>query len=492
MSESIATFLDCPPSEPTNPKEALRANRRVGSVRFDMPENPIPAQITDAGEIKKFFSTFKDVFVPYAGTEQSSSHSLLAFLVSLKEVSTTEGAVIEDMKRHMFSGKVVIERSTDPVFETGEERQPVSPAEAQAFVEFVKLIEFNGTDGQQINDVRQFAKGLKEDEKTSGNFYVELVRSQVGGQPIFRVFHHSVLHCLYVATADEENRIIAVSKRWNEQYLRENPPDVLPLYPLWKVDEDGTQRTMYHFKNGNYPWYGRPDSIAATMPKFYEFQSNDYKNKTTANMFMGHSLIEIEDEDLPHGISEQDARQAGFDGVVDEIEQNFTNKSTDPQSVVVFTRPKGASEAFVFQFQPNTSESWFTATEGKAENDIIKAHSWSRRILGLDVASGLSNNVYLDEYEILSATVIKDGQDTLNAVMNNIILSAAADWFGVDQVSDYSMKFTSPFYEIMRARKEADEQSQGQAQGGNDPEPSTGEQQEQQTQSGSKIPFSFL
>ena len=260
-------------------------------------------------------------------------------------------------------------------------------------------------------------------------------------------------HCLYVATDMGQQRWIAISPIWREDYLLKYPAQYVPLYPAW-VRDGVVERTIIHVKNGDNMWYGRPSTIGALMDKYYEFQASDYKSKQTANAFIGQVFIEVEDTDPQYDMGEESAMQDGYESLSDQFANNHTNRAEQPQTVVLSTRPYGSSPAFVFQFTPNTNEGWYKKTQEIAESNIIKAHGISKRIMGMDVSAGMNTNAYFEEFEILSATVFQDIQETISEPINNIILAEAALHFGQQDMLEYSLQFNSPFAEMLKEREE--------------------------------------
>ena len=104
-----------------HPKErmdAIRNNPNRRLVRYQGSASPVPEQIRDQGDYMKFFRMYKDVFIPYAGADNYTSHSLLYFLLSLSEVSPTKCSVIESKKVFSLSGAIDIQRLEDPDFKS--------------------------------------------------------------------------------------------------------------------------------------------------------------------------------------------------------------------------------------------------------------------------------------------------------------------------------------------------------------------------------------
>ena len=402
-------------------------------------------------EVLEFFTAYREVYVPYAGDFNTSSHSLQAFLNSLLELSPTHNACAEKIQKLCFGGKVDFVRRLDPVYDIEPGAAEIGQAEKLRFYEFVNRIKVFDISGRQIN-FRRLAKSNYWSLAGDGNYFIELQRSFVGGEPQFSAVIRKNEHCLYLATPPGAQRWVGISPVWREDYLVKYPPQFVPLYPAWSND-GGFQRTMIHIKNGDYVWYGRPSTIGAVLDKYYEFQASDYKSKQTAAAFIGQVFIEVEDPDPQYDMGEESAMQDGFGGLAEQFEQNHTNKAEEPQTVVLSSRPYGSTPAYVFQFTPNTNAGWYEKTQEIAESNIIKAHGISRRILGMDVSAGMNTSAYLEEFEILSATVFTDIQEQIAEPINNIILAEAALHFGQQEMIDYSLQFNSPFRQMLEERK---------------------------------------
>lgn len=78
--------------------------------------------------------------------------------------------------------------------------------------------------------------------------------------------------------------------------------------------------------------------------------------------------------------------------------------------------------------------------------------------MGINEASGLSTNVFLDEFEIKSATIIKEYQEAVGN-LHNVIIAEVAKHFERQDVLEVSVKYSSPFAKMLEERKEALENS---------------------------------
>lgn len=452
---NIKTGVPASNDDELNLKQRLnRRNRAQKTMRLAKRQGPIPAQIRDSDEFSKFFKFYKDVFIPYAGTSNSSSQGLLTFLLSLKELSPTKCAIIKSKKQVALSGKIRITKRIDPDFDLELDDQAATN-ERMAVYEFIKdNLEFRGV-GNEVLSVKEFAKACFEFEESCGNYYVLISKVETLGQ---RQIQYRIIppdECLYLATKEGDPKIIAVSKHWELNYIQRNPIKKYAVYPDFDQEEDGVERSIYHCKSGNYRWYGRPDDIGSLSYQFLEFQNIDYLNTETEGKFTGQVLIELEEGEGESIIDDAGAQESGFDSFAQQVQQSFTNKSDDPLTIMVLSRPAGASSAFVHQFQPNTNEEWYQVTNSEAERQILKANNWPKKLLGLAEAKGLSTNEFMDVFKIASVTSIRDIQEKVEYSFNSVLLPIAYNFYERQELYDFSLQFTSPYEELLIQQQEA-------------------------------------
>lgn len=436
MSEIID--LDCcGKTEKTNPKETLFRRRTKKADHLFRLRNPIPEEIKDPKGLKAIFKNWN--LIPFSGKTSDSSHSLLAWYLLLAQLSPTNDAAIRKKLKYAIGGKVKIVRSVDPEFETGEELNPVTTAEAITYRDTLKTY-FGFKDG-----ISKMHRRSGWQYEATGNSFVEMTIAEVNGETRISIQAHKTTHCLYLNTKPGDPKEVAVSPVWEDKYLEKHPPRVVPIYPVIAKAEDGLLHTMFHLKNGENEWYGRPASSGSDVYKYREIQDSIYLVKAAASDFTGKLIVEVEDDDpeFAAGIEDQKAQDVGFEGFVDRWENNFTNKAEDPQSVVVSTRPYGSRQMFVFQIAPNTKESWYQVTGKIAEEKIVRSHGCTLRFMGFDVAGGFSTDVYLSDYLLNMEPVINELHDEITNFTNRII---TAGWaiLGKVEMNEFSIAFSSP------------------------------------------------
>ena len=467
--------------DPKHPMANFSKHRRrkIGFELMDVP-NPIPAEITDDDELAKLLEKWK--LVPYAGTHKQTGQTLLLWYLMLAQLSPTHGACIRKKIHYAIGGKVVFERSTDPEFDIGEDRQPLTLAEKTRYRDGIKtFIEFDG-------GIRRVIRRAGWQFETNGNVFIELSVARVLDQTRLNIKLHPATHVMYRKTKPGEPRAVAISPVWTDAYLRKNPPLFLPVSdkfddPVW-VSEGGVSRTVFHLKAGANTWYGRPQSESADLYKYREVQDALYLVKQSAANFVGQLLIEIEDDDpeTSPATNELEANEAGFNSFADRIEQNFTQKGDDPQSVLVTSRPYGSRPMLVHQVKPNTNEGWYKVTGEIAELKILRAHGCTLRFMGFDASNGFSTDAFVADYVMNMEPVIMLLREEITTFFNNILNVCWAE-LGNSEFINFAIDFASPIQSEIEKYKAGPQQTapiqQPNAvviQPNNEPGPSPGKQ----------------
>lgn len=417
-------------SGPGVPVRRSRANSIFSTVE---QRNPILSQVEDNRVIKSFFASSE--YIPFAGTTLNSGDSLLNFFMSMAELSPTHGACIEYQKVYSLGGKIDIVRSVDDVFDI-DDTEDVSIELKRQFVELINSIDIGGG-----LDLSKLSQSLFTDYKKTGNAYFTLTLSTSLGVKSAAMHQYKPTHCRY-KYEQSRAKVIAISPYWNKKYLQDNPPLEIPVFPMYQED-NGVLTTIFHLKNGA-DLYGRPDSLSAFMHWYREFQDAQYLIKESDNGFTGKSLIETEAGDPETDYTDDNG---AFDSIADRIEDNFTNKGEDPMSIVYMERPSGARSAYVFQFSPNTNENFYKVAGTLSEDKIIRAHKWSRRLIGDSEANGFSSNVFLDELKT-KLPVIIENQQIIDSPLN-VALMEIVEYMERTDLLGLAIQHKSPFKHLL-------------------------------------------
>lgn len=446
---TIVTDADCcPETEPTNPKKDLfRRRRRPAVLELNRIENPIPGEVSDSDEIQNFFKRWN--FVPFAGTTRESGQALLIWYLMLAQLSPTHSACISKKIKYAVGGKATFSRSVDPEWETGEEIEPLSTADKVRYREAInQFIEFEG-------GVVKFHRRTGWSFEATGNAWVEMTYSETLGVGRVYLKVHRVTHCLYVNTEPGEARIVGISPKWDEQYLKKHEPRYVTLFPAFTSQPNGDLKTVFHLKNGDNDWYGRPESKGSDLYKYREVQDAIYLVRQSAANFTGQLIIEVEDDDpeFAEAVEDEKAGKVGFNGFAERFEANYTQKSDDPQSVLVTARPYGSKPMFVFQIAPNTNQEWYKVTGEQAEQKIMRSHGCTPRFMGFEVAGGFSQDVFVSDYVLNMEPIINELRDELTRFTNDQMAVAWSQLLKTEEWAEFSVTFSPPIQSAVEQYK---------------------------------------
>lgn len=455
-TESHLLDTDCCDGVAVNPKQRMRAHKRPRSLDIYGVQNPIPDEVCDSAELKAFFKKWN--FVPYAGSVKESGQSLLAWYQMLAKLSPTHSACISKKLKYAVGGKAAFVRTLDTEFDIGEESLPMTTAEKLAYRDALnEFIEFD--DG-----VGQLHRYLGQSLEATGNAWAELSFSKTIGVGRAKIKAHRVSHCLYVNTKPGEPKVVAVSPKWTDAYLDKHEPRYVPKFPNFTKDVDGVLRTMFHLKNGENSWYGRPESEGSDIYKYREFQDQIYLTKQASANFTGQLIVEVEDDDpeFSPAIDEQGAQEAGFDSFAQRMEHSYTQKADEPQSILVTSRPYGSKPMYVFQIDPNTNENWYKVTGEIAEKKVTMSHGLTLRFMGFDVSNGFATDAFIGDYVMNVEPVIEELMQTLTNFTNKIV-SEVWKLVGKEDLNQYSITFMPPIQSAIEEFKtRAPQQTQAQ------------------------------
>lgn len=429
-----------------NPKLDKQPKYRSGMFQvFNSLANPFPKEINDPKEIKDVYKKYP--IIPFAGSRESTGDSLIAFYDLLYSLSPTNGSCINKKSAFAFGSRPTASLAVDPDFDVGLEENDLSPQIKTAYRDTLyQYIIFD-------RPIRQFHRVLCTNYQKTGNAWIKLSIGNTLGQYRAAMAIKKQDHVRYLDR--DGSAQVAISPIWTEEYLKKNPPDVVPIYPNFKVGAGGTMETMFHLKAGENDFYGRPESNQSDMSKYSEVQTTFYRIRSAYGEFTGKLILEAEAENPKAMLDESDtdARESGYLDEQHRFEDNFTQKSDDPQAVYVTYRPYGSRPMFVYSVPPNSNENFYKVIKGIDQDDIIRSHGCTLRFMAFDTPNGFSSDIFLDDYMLYVKPVIDDLRMTILGFVNKAI-TAVWEIVGKQAMNQYSLSFTSPVNDDLERYKE--------------------------------------
>lgn len=262
------------------------------------------------------------------------------------------------------------------------------------------LVEEANGSGESLRTV---LNKLAFDKALFGNAFLEVVTDEA--HTFLSLHHQDASHCRVAKDGEH----ILLHHDWSA--FRPSEALSLPLWPLWESREDGTLRTMIHYKDyePGFSHYGVPPYIAGLDVSAIAYKTDRWNISRLDNSFQLSGVMML-DSELE---SEEEAET-----LIRTAEERFAGR---PGQVMFMV--KEGSEKDNSRFIPITSqnEGDWKSLHDQATSDIVVAHSWFRSLSGLEYSSGFSAERILHEYEVALNTVILGEQDELMEPIRRLV-----------------------------------------------------------------------
>lgn len=390
--------------------------RRTGRIKFIDIVPPIEQEITDEKSVQKTFERFP--LLPYSGGSKATSHRLVSLLYSMRNWSPTFSSVLKIKKAYAIGNKLEIGRQRDLTFNLGDDVE-ISMNEKTKFVQSLNE-NFIFKTGNRIGSLLDMSYCASDCYDAVGGIGIYVVTTQVLGITKITVQYEHPTDYIIFKNA-EWGTEMALSRCWEDTYLEKYPPNIVPVYPLERVDSDGSQHTFFYIKNGGY-FYGRPTDMGALIDKYNEYKIKQYISKKCKKAFVPDLILEYEDGPINGGLlDDEKARLHGYANAGDRINDRLTNEGDDPQGVYVTTRPMGARPMSSIEVNGLKNAKDINEFLREAEETILQCNNIPELLYKLSGTTGFSNQIFMDVFQIYNATFNNERQIMLETLFNQII-----------------------------------------------------------------------
>ena len=243
--------------------------------------------------------------------------------------------------------------------------------------------------------LRSVVARLALDEAMFGNAFMEVVTDV--SHTFLSLYHIDASTCRRAKESDH----VVLHHNWRA--FNSSEARTLPLYPNFEEQEDGTLRSVVHYKDYEpmFSHYGVAPYIAGLNAAAIIYKTDKWNISRIDSSFQLSGVMMLD--------SAVD-NEADADRIARMAEERFAG---NPGQVLFVLRDH--AEGNTSQFIPiNTSSDgdWHSLHE-QSESDLVVAHSWFRSLSGLEYASGFSTERILHEYEVALNTVILGEQEQL-------------------------------------------------------------------------------
>ncbi len=293
-------------------------------------------------------------------------------LALMSRRSTTHRRIIND-KADYISGKGF---SFDPEVEP-------------TLREFTEIANGNG------ESLRQVLNKLAFDKCLLGNAFLEIVTDSE--RSYLSLYHQDATRCRVA----KDSCSIILHHDWRNFTAADAKS--LPIYPNFTECEDGTMRSMVHYRDYEpmFENYGVPPYIAGMNVSTIAYKTDRWNISRLDNSFQLSGVMVLD------GSVESEAE-------ADELKRLAQNQFAGKPGQVMFVI-KDNAEQDNSKFIPinSSNDGDWKGLHDQATTDIVVAHSWFRSLSGLEYGGGWSSERILHEYEVALNTVILTEQEEL-------------------------------------------------------------------------------
>lgn len=263
------------------------------------------------------------------------------------------------------------------------------------------IIEQANGDGESL---RSILFRLAFDKALMGNAFLEVVTDE--HHSFLSFYHQDASQC----RVDRDKHHIILHHDWRE--YRSEQARRLPLYPAFEKQEDGSLRSILHYKDYEpmFNHYGVPKYIAGMGVSAIAYKTDCWNIARLDNSFQLSGVM-ILDGSTTDAEAEQIARSA---------QRHFAG---NPGAVMFVVRDgKGEDASRFIPIEAHNEGDW-SQLHDQAISDIVIAHSWFRSLSGLDYSAGFNSERILHEYEVALNTVILAEQAELLSPIKAVVES---------------------------------------------------------------------
>lgn len=245
------------------------------------------------------------------------------------------------------------------------------------------------------DSLRQVFNRLAFDKALFGNAFLEIVTD--ADRSFLSLHHQDASRC----RLGRDERSVVMHHNW-KMY---SPSEArrLPMFPDFESCDDGTQRSVIHFKDyePTFSHYGVPSYIAGMDVSELAWKTDKWNISRLDNSFQLSGVMMLDGGST----SESTARD-----IMQTAEKKFSGQ---PGQVMFMLRDGSGQDSSRFIPIASDNEGDWRQLHDQATGDIVVAHSWFRSLSGLDYGAGFSSERILWEYQIALSTVILPEQTEL-------------------------------------------------------------------------------
>lgn len=377
-------------------------------------KNPVPENFDDDDRLKTFID--KTGIIPYYGQVGNSSHGFLRLLDNLTSLSPSFGAVMNDLKGYAYGGGVHVTNREEYGLESEEEEDELSREERREFLVALRELGVSASNWKKTSEI------MLQNRLESGNVWLRVTVAIIGNQARawVKVEHYRHVAYLKPEKGEENIRIAIVSKKFDIDYWKKNPPEIFDVTladtdneVTWRDRGDGVYEAMLHWadiKDGN-GFYGRPDILQVLQWLFVENALGDAACKTTANLLLTKMIAMFERNPYRKKAGKDDgggSQKDSFQSNMIELKTLTTNQGQNVSEILGIEYAKGSTAPTFEKISITRDHQYNTATADQAGAFIYSNMGWARELTNVkQTRSNLGGNNLRDLFTISDVRTIQ-------------------------------------------------------------------------------------
>ncbi len=302
--------------------------------------------------------------------------------------------------------------------------------------EAVMLGRFVGCVNGRGESLRQVLNKLAFDKSLFGNAFLEVVTD--AAHSFVSLYHQDASRC---RVAKDDTHIL-LHHDWAS--FDASQAVSLPLYPLFEERDDGTLRSIIHYKDYEpmFEHYGVPPYIAGFNVSAIAYKTDRWNISRLDNSFQLSGVMMLD------GTVDDDAQA---ERIVRTAEEKFAG---NPGQVMFVLREGSENDNSRFIPIASQNDGDWKSLHDQATSDIVIAHSWFRSLSGLDYTSGFNSERILHEYEIaLNTVILAEQAELLEPIVSVIEEVGGIDASSLEIVNRPPTRSKPVYMKVWEARK---------------------------------------
>lgn len=401
---------------------------------------PIPIQYGN----NSFYVVKGKKFLPFLGKK----NDLPQLLLEARLTSTTQNACITSIANSIIGNGLTLNEKEPPEDFTG----------------------WLGSVNNDMQSLDDFLREVVDGERTYGNHFIEICRGKLGKLPFIKIYNHNMLECR-LGVPDGKTQYptnVVITPLFNKSGFNGTIADaeIIPLFDpnaldkssCWLKADDGTERTMIHFKNevSGIKFYGMPASVSGLRYQVLEGKTAQYNiDNLDNNMILGGMLI------LKSSMTDEEAQATAKKIMFSHVGEGKTGR------IAVISSETGLTDV---DFKPYAThqDGSFIDADKRWEEKIITANSWDSLLAGISTGGGLrqASSYVRAIWDVKESVLLNPLRKKLISKVVAPIMSIYSEWMDIKEIVDYEYTFKSSmpfsflgdidpasFFQVNEARK---------------------------------------